>query len=78
MVKRYVVFIFLAVFLVAHQASATLPRQLPTSSHYDGFAFYDEEWEDWFDLLGYTIDSWLTIDQRNTLLNSEVYNNDSE
>ena len=41
---------------------------------------YDDlqDWEDWFDLLGYTIDSWLTIDQRNTLLNSEEYNNDCE
>ena len=37
-----------------------------------------EDWEGWFDLLGYTIDNWLTIEERNTLLNSEVYNNDSE
>ena len=48
MVKRNLMFICAYVFLAAHQASATLPRQLPASSHYEGFVFYDEEWEDWF------------------------------
>jgi len=41
---------------------------------------YDDlqDWEDWLGLHGYTIDNWLTIEERNTLLKSEVYNNDSE
>lgn len=46
--KRHAVFICAAAFVFAHQADATLPRQLPESSHYQGFTFYDEEWEDWF------------------------------
>ena len=41
---------------------------------------YDDlqDWETWLDTKGYTIDNWLTIAERATLLNSEVYNNDSE
>ena len=41
---------------------------------------YDDlqDWEDWLGLHGYTIDDWLTIKERNILLNSEVYNNDPE
>ena len=37
-----------------------------------------QDWETWLDTKGYTIDNWLTIAERATLLNSEVYNNDSE
>jgi hypothetical protein len=36
---------------------------------------YDDmqDWEDWLGLHGYTIDDWLTIAERNTLLASEAY-----
>lgn len=36
---------------------------------------YDDmqDWEDWLGLHGYTIDDWLTIADRNTLLASEAY-----
>ena len=36
---------------------------------------YDDlqDWETWLDTKGYTIDTWLTIEERNTLLDSEDY-----
>ncbi len=38
----------LGAILFAQDASATLARMLPESSHYQGFVFYDEEWPDGF------------------------------
>ena len=36
---------------------------------------YDDlqDWETWLDTKGYTIDTWLTIEERNTLLDSADY-----
>lgn len=36
---------------------------------------YDDlqDWEDWLGLHGYTLDDWLTIEERNTLLATEAY-----
>ncbi len=39
----------LGAILFAQDAGATLLRMLPESSHYQGFTFYDEEWESGFD-----------------------------
>ena len=38
----------LGAILFAQDARATLGRMLPESSHYQGFVFYNEEWEDGF------------------------------
>jgi hypothetical protein len=46
MVKKYLVFICAAVFLVAHQAESALPPQLPESSHHEDIWFYDTLWSD--------------------------------
>jgi len=47
--KRVLVLSFLiGAILFARDASATLLRMLPESSHYQGFVFYDEEWDNGF------------------------------
>jgi len=38
----------LAVILFAQDADATLVRMLPESSHYQGFVYYNEQWENGF------------------------------
>ena len=35
-----------------------------------------QDWETWLDTKGYTIDDWLTIDERNALLATEAYATD--
>ena len=39
---------------------------------------YDDlqDWETWLDTKGHTIDSWLTVSERNTLLETEAYSNE--
>ena len=46
MIMRKLLIMLLVVPFAAHPASATLPRQIPESSHYQGFTFYDEEVDD--------------------------------